>query len=72
MKRDYFIKCKTNLLPNDIFYVFMTIQGNSIDAADIVDRGLDCCKSDIEKKYRKNVPAERIEILLFSLLQTTQ
>jgi len=71
MKREYFIKCKTDLLPNEIFYVFMTINGASKDAKEITEQALGFCKSDIKKSNNVDVPVDKINILIFSLLQTT-
>ncbi|MFA7287676.1 MAG: hypothetical protein WC055_02250 [Melioribacteraceae bacterium] len=71
MRREYFIKCKTDLIPNEVFYVFMTINGNAKDAKEITEQALAFCKSDIKKSNNVDIPINKIEILVFSLLQTT-
>jgi len=71
MRREYFIKCETDLIPNEIFYVFMTINGVSSSSKEITEQALGFCKSDIKKSKNVDVPIDKINILIFSLLQTT-
>lgn len=69
--REYFIKAKHHHFPNQVFFSYMTIKGDSENAKAIVNYALETVRRDIESEKRVNVDVNNIDIQILSLLQTT-
>ena len=69
--RDYFIKWETSKCANNIFYSYLTTQGDAEGGVEILDAILKICLSDIERVKGIIIEKTDVNILILTLLQET-